>query len=354
MMPSELKGIYTCLVLALSASSLVGQIDFGAYYTKLNTGQEWESYSRTGTHADVVVRISQAGGELVFWRGNSYLPYWKTGKGRWNLAELIPRSGDGVEPMVDRANVYSHVAIIENTASAVIVHWRYLSSFTAGNPHGDVNPNNFVDEAFTITPDGRVKRVVKKATDKIDEWNDPSNQTTQVLRVSAHGVVQIARTNPRHSVSHTRLKGNPQKGPAVIAPVLWFKLDEGLGDNTKESITGISSPVSGRKTLWKKGVSGTALELDGYNTVVSLPAAKAPAVSGGSLTLEGWFALGAYPWNWAPIVQQGDDDGYFLGVDSHGYPGFMVKVDGVWEQLSVPNKPPYTDANHLALFRWTV
>ena len=61
---------------------------------------------------------------------------------------------------------------------------------------------------------------------------------------------------------------------------------------------------------------------------------------------------GAYPGDWAPIVQQGDNDGYFLGVDSHGYPGFMVKVDGVWQQLSVPNKPPYSDANHLALFRW--
>ena len=185
-----------------------------------------------------------------------------------------------------------------------------------------------------------------------DEWIDPSNQTTQVLQLSADGLVEIERTNPRYSVSHTRLKGNPQKGPAIVAPVLWFKFDEGLGDSTKEAITGISSPVSGPKTLWKKGVSGTALEFDGYNTVVSLPAAKAPAVSGGSLTLEGWFALGAYPWNWAPIVQQGDNDGYFLGVDSHGYPGFMVRVDGAWEQLSVPNKPPYTDANHLALFRW--
>ncbi|MEI6656134.1 MAG: LamG domain-containing protein, partial [Verrucomicrobiota bacterium] len=83
-----------------------------------------------------------------------------------------------------------------------------------------------------------------------------------------------------------------------------------------------------------------------------LPPAKAPALAGGSLTLDGWLALGAYPWNWAPIVQQGDDDGYFLGVDSHGYPGFRVKVDGAWQELSVPNKPPYTDANHLDLFKW--
>ena len=82
------------------------------------------------------------------------------------------------------------------------------------------------------------------------------------------------------------------------------------------------------------------------------PAAQAPKIEGGNLTLEGWFALGAYPWNWAPIVRQGDDDGYFPGVDGHGYPAFMAKVGGKWQQLGVPSQPPYGDENHLALFRW--
>ncbi|MCK7532637.1 MAG: LamG domain-containing protein [Marinilabiliales bacterium] len=83
-----------------------------------------------------------------------------------------------------------------------------------------------------------------------------------------------------------------------------------------------------------------------------MPSASAPSVDGGSLTLEGWLATGAYPWNWAPIVQQGDNDGYFLGINSHGYPGFMVKVNGVWEQLTVPDIPPFNDANHMELFKW--
>lgn len=39
-------------------------------------------------------------------------------------------------------------------------------------------------------------------------------------------------------------------------------------------------------------------------------------------------------------------------MDSHGYPGFKARVDGVWEQLSVSNSPPYTDACHLNLFKW--
>ena len=77
-------------------------------------------------------------------------------------------------------------------------------------------------------------------------------------------------------------------------------------------------------------------------------------VGSGNITLEGWFALGAYPWNWAPIIQQGDDNGYFLGVDSHGYPGFMAKINGWWHQLSVPNKPPFTDTNHMVCSDGTI
>ena len=33
-------------------------------------------------------------------------------------------------------------------------------------------------------------------------------------------------------------------------------------------------------------------------------------------------------------------------------PGFMVETGGAWQQLTTPNAPPYTDANHLELFRW--
>ena len=329
-----------------------GQVEFGAYYTRMETGQDWESFSRTGKDADIVVRVAKAGGQLVFWRGTSYLPYWKTDKGQWNLEEIIPRSGDGPEPMPDRLNVYSHVKVIENSPAAAVIHWRYLANFTAGNPHGNVNPNRFVDETFTITPAGVVTRVIRPGTDRSDAWNDPLNRTIQSLQLAADGVHETGRKAPGCSPAPSKFQGNPVKGSAVGNPSLWFRFDAGPGDDTTEEITKTKLPVAGPKTLWKKGVSGTALEFDGYHTVVALPADQAPSLTGGSLTLEGWFALAAYPWNWAPVVQQGDDDGYFLGVDSHGYPGFMVKVDGVWQQLGIPNEPPYTDANHLALFKW--
>ena len=341
-----------CLPFFAATCPAAGPLGFGAYYTRLETGQDWEKFSRTGKDADLVVRVPQAGGQLVFWRGTSYLPYWKTDKGQWNLDEIIPRSGDGPKSMPDRLNVYSHVEVVETGPAFVLVHWRYLPNFTAGNPHGNVNPNRFVDETFHIRSNGSVDRYFDDGTDT-PRSRYPGRLPRQILQLTPDCVVETKRTeNVDPPPPTSAIEGNPLKGPVVDTPILWFKFDEGLGNETTEAISMTKLPVSGAKSCWKKGVSGTALEFDGYHTAVTIPADKAPELTGTALTLEGWFALGAYPWNWAPIIQQGDDDGYFLGVDSHGYPGFNVNVDGVWQQLSVPNKPPYDDANHLALFKW--
>lgn len=346
------KRFIIIFIAVLSTHPSISQVEFGAYYTKINKGQSWEAYSRTGNHADIIVKLADAGGQIVFWRGNSYLPYWETGQGRWNFTEFIPRTGNGTSEMPDKANVYSHVEIIQNSPGQIIIQWRYLSKFAEGNPHKGVNPDNFVEETFTITPDGRVKRDVKTGTAKIDEWNDPAYKTTQILQLRANGIKQISFSKPRHSLQKTRVKGDPPTGPVIALPKIWFSFDEGIGDDVSEKIHKIKTVVPGNKTLWKKGISGTALDFDGYSTAVSIPPVEGAVVSGESLTLEGWIALGAYPWNWAPVVQQGDNDGYFLGIDSHGYPAFMVKIDTAWEKLTVPNKPPYHDTNHLALFRW--
>ncbi len=357
------KIIFTFLFFIIANNLSGGQADFGAYYTKINNGHDWENYSRTGEFADIIVQLKKAGGQLVFWRGNSYLPYWKTSMGQWDLTEIIPRRGDGTKQMPDRANIFSHVEIIENTSNKVVIHWRYLAAFSPGNPFGDLDPKNFTDEVFTITPDGKVIRIVKKATDKTDEWNDPLNQTTQVLQLNGKGFIQKGLTLPYHSAKVTKITGNPEKEPAAVLPAVWFKFDEGYGDLTREWISGENINVQGHKTLWKRGISGTTIEFDGYSTSVSLPVANSSTNKGdnailksklntGNITLEAWFALGAYPWNWVPIVEQGDDDGFFLGIDSKGYPGFMAKINGWWHQLTVPNSPPFNDPNHLGLFRW--
>jgi hypothetical protein len=197
-----------------------------------------------------------------------------------------------------------------------------------------------------------VNREVKVGTEKIDDWNDPSFETTQILKLNGNGIAQVQLTAPKRSMKNSSVPGNPVRGSFVIPPSVCFSFDEGLGNTATEKMHTITTAIPGNKTIWKKGISGTALAFDGYHTAVSIPAIQGNMNSSGSVTVEGWTALGAYPWNWAPIVQQGDSTGYFLGVDSHGHPGFMVKTDTAWEQLSVPNKPPYNDTNHLALFRW--
>ena len=77
------------------------------------------------------------------------------------------------------------------------------------------------------------------------------------------------------------------------------------------------------------GVSGNGLELDGIAAHVLVPSVNVPRLSG-SFTLEGWVALGAYPFNNAPILQQqrGGGAGFFLGVGDRGQIRFDATVGG--------------------------
>ena len=158
-------------LLLASHSTLSLAAEFHAYYSRVDSGAPFERFSRTGDDADIIVKLGAPEGRLVFWRGSSYLPYWETAQGKWSLEEIVPRTGDGTAVMPDRVNLFSHAELIETSPSKVIVHWRYLSSFTAGNPRGNLDPNNFVEELFTLTPDGRITRVVKQGTNPdISYW----------------------------------------------------------------------------------------------------------------------------------------------------------------------------------------
>ena len=71
--------------------------DFYAYYTKVNSNEAFEQYSRTGDYADIIINFEEMNGKLVFWRGSSYLPYWETDQGKWFVEELIQRNDDKEE-----------------------------------------------------------------------------------------------------------------------------------------------------------------------------------------------------------------------------------------------------------------
>lgn len=92
------------------------------------------------------------------------------------------------------------------------------------------------------------------------------------------------------------------------------------------------------------GVAGQALQLDGIAAHVRVPAAEVPRLAG-SFTVEGWVALGAYPFNDAPLLQQaGESSGWFLGVGDRGQLRFDVAAGG--HTLSV------VSSSRLALRQW--
>lgn len=330
------QSLFAAVALCLFATPLALAADFGAYYTKLDSGGNFEKIARVGDYADIVVRID-AEREFVFWRASSYLPHLKTPSRREYVEEVVERSGDGSGMRPDRINIFSRVKIVENTPSKAVVHWRYEPNFSLSEfpvRPVDANPYEMVDEYFTITSDGHVTRTIRQGTPLIDDWNDPLNVTTQEFDLSTSGIENLETTKPQKSRVPEMTSGNPTVGPNVVDPVAWWKFDEGKGSTTSETLSGVESPIPGNKVLWKGGVSGTALHTDGYNTQIVLPHEDAPDVEN-EITLEGWIALSAYPWNDVPIVKKGDDDGYFLGVTGHGYPIFGVNSGGIWTTVSI-------------------
>ncbi|MDB4584558.1 LamG domain-containing protein [Draconibacterium sp.] len=331
--------------------------EFGAFYTRIKSNEAFEEYARVREHPDIIVDLGKANLTFNFWRGSSYLPYLESPKGRWYVDEVIERKGDGSDRMPDRTNAYSHVKIISDSEETVVIHWRYLPVFEGGNPQKGVAPDKFVDEYFFINRNGEVKRTIKKGTEQIDDWKNPANIQVQTFRLTKGGIRDIQLTKGSNGSSATITEGNPIID-LKLNPVAWWKFDEGTANKTQESVSKFSSEVAGSKALWRKGVSGTALQFDGYFSEIVLPAEHTPKVKE-AITLEGWIAIGAYPWNEVPVVQQLDDSpeelvankgkdagtdfqlvlkkendkGYFLGIDGYGNPVFKINIDGELQQL---------------------
>ncbi|MBN2209852.1 MAG: hypothetical protein JW709_00510, partial [Sedimentisphaerales bacterium] len=211
-------------------SPLARADDFYAYYTKVNSGEPFEQYSRTGEYADIIVAFDGMAGKLVFWRGSSYLPYWETPSGTWYLEEIIPRSGDGDGIRPDKVNTYSHVCILENTPTKVLIRWRYLPQFSGTNPHTGVAREKFVEEYFEVESSGAVRRVIRNAADRVTDWRDPYNCTVQKLMLTTTGVTEVEKTTPKASLTTHVAAGSPVKTSSLgVTPVYCWHLDEGVG-----------------------------------------------------------------------------------------------------------------------------
>jgi len=128
----------------------------------------------------------------------------------------------------------------------------------------------------------------------------------------------------------------------------WWKFEKSQDRVVQDSSRQVPDVIRGN-FKYVPGVSGSALKLDGFTTVVSRKAKEAPRLSG-SLTVEAWVALAAYPWSWCPIVsqKQGDLRGYFFGLDARGHVSLQLAVDGRWISCTSEDAVPLKKWVHIA------
>ena len=152
------------------------------------------------------------------------------------------------------------------------------------------------------------------------------------------------------------------------APVASWSFDRVEEGKVHEAVSGYDDAVRGNFRQ-VRGVKGQALVMDGYTTCVVRAANLAPRL-GPDFTIDAWIALGAYPWNWAPIAAQEntlgmnsnldavcwpDDivvnsprDGYFFGISPEGYLGLQVGAGG-WRICRSVEKIPLRAWTHVAV-----
>ncbi|MEM6964304.1 MAG: GDSL-type esterase/lipase family protein, partial [Bacteroidota bacterium] len=297
---------------------------FPAYYTRTSFNEHTAQIS--GEHADVVVKIGDVG-DLVFSREFSFRPNWIYNGSSQLVGHLATINGDGpTEGNFDARCRYAYARIVENTASQVVVHWRYFPDLN------NLDPTAVVHELYYINSDGSVIREYKSGTANIDEWLDENNKTTQTFNLTASGITNIQTTNGSFSAP-TAVNGNPTLGAVVGSPVAHWTFDEAQGNFAAPNGT-----ISGHKSLWKKGVSGTALGFDGYFSQVAIPATQSPVLND-NFTLDTWVVMGAFPFGNAPIVHHSSNqgqEGYYLGVNEAGQAIFIVNGVQATTSSSLP------------------
>jgi len=105
---------------------------------------------------------------------------------------------------------------------------------------------------------------------------------------------------------------------AYEGPVARWGFDRLVSGKVFESMGGRSDAVIGNFKL-VKGVSASALKLDGLTSYVVCESATLPKMSP-DFSIQAWVALAAYPLNFCPIAAQHDrrKNGYFFGISDKG------------------------------------
>ena len=110
--------------------------------------------------------------------------------------------------------------------------------------------------------------------------------------------------------------------------------------STREQVSGDPYEIMGLGK-YVPGVKGSAFKFDGFSSYIEgapdFEIEDEEIVFPDEITVESWVALGAYPWNWAPIITIGKYKvtGFYFGVDSRGRIGFhMSDATSVWHECN--------------------
>jgi len=129
-----------------------------------------------------------------------------------------------------------------------------------------------------------------------------------------------------------------------------FKTEEEIwGDietpTTLEEITNSEFTIYGL-AKYDDGTDGSAMKFDGFSSYIEGNIFKnfeeekdeeEEFQIPDAISIEAWVALGAYPWNWAPIITIGKYKitGFYFGIDSRGRLGFhMSDATSVWHECN--------------------
>ncbi|HSP41287.1 MAG TPA: LamG domain-containing protein, partial [Luteolibacter sp.] len=113
-------------------------------------------------------------------------------------------------------------------------------------------------------------------------------------------------------------------------PVAWWPMDASPEGTVRDAATEAVDRIGGRFTP-VAGVRGGAIRFDGYTTEIARSAGRLPKWSAG-FAVEGWVALGAYPWNWCPLVSQSanEEAGFRVDIGPRGQLRMQLRVGDDW------------------------
>ncbi len=115
-------------------------------------------------------------------------------------------------------------------------------------------------------------------------------------------------------------------------PSMWWRFDVMMDARTPERTAPSGDLVTGNFKL-VPGIAGHALKFDGFTTELVRPAASVPRLPD-NFTIEAWVALGAYPINWCPLIEQrnGTNAGYSIALGPRGELRLSLASGGQWRE----------------------